>query len=101
MLNVDSRLGEHGLVRLLLVKMGEDVTILEGGECLSVAPDTNSTKSAWSNTWLAESNRLNELSTVVMMFFFKRPQLLSLLRKKKALAAMQPAGELQVTVLYR
>lgn len=71
MLNVDSRLGEHGLVRLLLVKMGEDVTILEGGECLSVAPDTNSTKSAWSNTWLAESNRLNELSTVVMMVFLK------------------------------
>lgn len=73
MLNADSKEGEDGLVRLWqldpeVVKIGEEVTILEGGEFLKVAPDTNSIKSAWSNTWLAESKRLKEVSTWALIF---------------------------------
>ena len=72
MLKVDSKEGELGLVRQLdwleVVKMGDEVTILEGGEFLSVAPDTNSIKSAWSNTWLADSKRL-WISTWALLIF--------------------------------
>ena len=72
MLKVDSKEGELGLVRQLdwleVVKIGDEVTILEGGEFLSVAPDTNSIKSAWSNTWLADSKRL-WISTWALLIF--------------------------------
>lgn len=52
MLKADSKLGELGRVRLCVpvVKIGLEVTILEGGEFLRVAPETNSIKSAWSST---------------------------------------------------
>ena len=53
MLKADSKEGDDGLVRLCApegVNMGEEVTILEGGEFLSVAPETSSIKSAWSRT---------------------------------------------------
>ena len=53
MLKVESKVGEEGLVKHWLLevdRMGEDVTILEGGEFLKVAPDTRSTRSAGSKT---------------------------------------------------
>lgn len=78
MLNADSSEGEDGLVRLwlLVVKIGDEVTILEGGEFLKVAPETNSIKSAWSNTWFAESKRLKEVSTwaLILVKAFKVKQ---------------------------
>ena len=72
MLNADSSDGDEGLVRhwLVVVSMGEEVTILEGGEFLNVAPDTNSIRSAWSRTWLDESKRLNEDSTWALIVIF-------------------------------
>lgn len=71
MLKVDSKEGELGLVKQLwleVVKMGEEVTILEGGEFLRVAPETSSIKSAASNTWLVASKRLC-ISTWALLIF--------------------------------
>ena len=71
MLKVDSKEGELGLVKQLwleVVKMGEEVTILEGGEFLRVAPETSSIKSAASNTWLVASKRL-WISTWALLIF--------------------------------
>ena len=71
MLKVDSKEGELGLVKQLwleVVKMGDEVTILEGGEFLRVAPETSSIKSAASNTWLVASKRL-WISTWAMLIF--------------------------------
>ena len=72
MLKADSSDGDEGLVRhwLVVVSMGDEVTILEGGEFLKVAPDTNSIRSAWSKTWLDESKRLNEDSTWALIVMF-------------------------------
>ena len=72
MLNADSSDGDEGLVRhwLVVVSIGDEVTILEGGEFLKVAPDTNSIRSAWSKTWLDESKRLNEDSTWALIVMF-------------------------------
>ena len=72
MLNADSSDGDEGLVRhwLVVVRIGDEVTILEGGEFLKVAPDTNSIRSAWSKTWLDESKRLNEDSTWALIVMF-------------------------------
>lgn len=71
MLKVDSKEGELGLVKQLwleVVKMGDEVTILEGGEFLRVAPETSSIKSAASNTWLVASKRL-WISTWALLIF--------------------------------
>ena len=70
MLKVESKFGLEGLVKHWLLEVdniGEEVTILEGGEFLKVAPDTKSTRSAGSSTWLEDSNRLKD-STWALIF---------------------------------